>query len=417
MTGRNSDPASSAAALPSTEPSHVFAQQFCGLTVHHRQHILARWTAVIGVTFVLAQCTSRPEGMLVTVEAPQNTERVDILAATTRARSDQPGIVFSGDRDTEVHFVNVVMSIPRDRTIGTVQWPHTVPGNPRTDFVATAVTPVADSKLLDWFHAARGKKRRVFLFVHGFNTRFDTAVFRFGQLAHDADADAAPVLFSWPSRGRLFDYRLDLDNATYSRSDLAHLIRTAATSTSVAEITILAHSMGTWVAVEALRQLALEDGALSAKIKNVILASPDLDIGVFRKQIEDIGPHRPQITLFVSRNDMALQLSRLVSAGVTRLGAIDLRSEDYLNQLHDLRGITVIDLSAVQSGDRINHDIYATSPGIVRLIGDRLIQGQIVTDSDVSSPSVTADTIGSAAGLAVATPILLFQSATARLAK
>ena len=29
---------------------------------------------------------------------------------------------------------------------------------------------------------------------------FDRAVFRFAQLAHDADADAAPVLFSWPSR-------------------------------------------------------------------------------------------------------------------------------------------------------------------------------------------------------------------------
>jgi pimeloyl-ACP methyl ester carboxylesterase len=209
---------------------------------------------------------------------------------------------------------------------------------------------------------------------------------------------------SWPSRGRLFDYRLDLDNATYSRSDLAHLIRIASISTSVAEITILAHSMGSWVAVEALRQLALEDGGTSPKVKNLVLASLDLEIEVLRKQIEDMGLHRPKVTLFVSRNDRALQLSGLVSASAMAW-ALSIRHARLISS----NCMTCRELRSSTSAPCVQaiHNVYATSPDVVRLIGDRLIQGQIVTDWDVSSPAAATDTVGSAVGLAVAAPIIL----------
>ena len=221
-------------------------------------------------------------------------------------------------------------------------------------------------------------------------------------------------MFSWPSRGRLLDYKRDLDNASYSRSDLARLLKVAAGSSSVSEIVILAHSMGSWLAVEALKQIALEQRGVPPKITNLILASPDLDIGVFRRQIEDMGPQRPQTTLFVSQNDRALQLSRIVSRGATRLGAIDLTREEYQRKLGDLSRLTVLDLSALRSGDRINHDLYAASPSVVRLIGDRLIQGQVITDSDVSAPLLAAETIGSAASFMVVSPILVFDAAANR---
>ncbi|MDF2810177.1 MAG: esterase [Microvirga sp.] len=368
------------------------------------------YVAGVLIALLVAGCATAPRGLLLPVEAPADTDRVDMLAATTRAPSEETGVLFSGDRGERVSFSNIVVSIPQNREVGTVQWPRIVPGNPATDFVVTSVTPVTETKLVDWFKSRSGRKRRVFVFVHGFNTPFDRAVFRFAQLTHDADADAAPVLFSWPSRGRLLDYKRDLDNASYSRSDLAHLLKVAVSSPSVSEIVILAHSMGSWLAVEALKQIALEQRGVSRKINNLILASPDLDIGVFRRQIEDMGPQRPQITLFVSQNDRALQLSRIVSRGETRLGAIDLTREEYQRELGDLSRLTVLDLSALRSGDRINHDLYAASPSVVRLIGDRLIQGQVITDSDVSA----ADTIGSAAGFVVASPILIFDAAAKR---
>jgi len=166
--------------------------------------------------------------------------------------------------------------------------------------------------LQPWFRAHSVKGRRVVIFVHGFNTRFDDSVFRFAQIIHDSRADVAPILFSWPSRGSIFDYNFDRESTNFSRSDLVYVIRQAVRSRDVSEITIMAHSMGCWLAVEALRDISLQIGEISPKITAVILASPDLDIDVFRKQMTEIGPTRPQFTIFVSANDRALRLSRLI---------------------------------------------------------------------------------------------------------
>lgn len=360
----------------------------------------------------LAACASTPRGLLQPVASVPGTDSVNMLAATTRAPSADAGVLFSGERGEGVSFRNIVVSIPPNREVGTIQLPRSVPGNPATDFVVTASTPVPKTKLVDWFRSTSGRSKRVFVFVHGFNTTFDRAVFRFAQLAHDADAHAAPVLFSWPSRGYLLDYSRDFDNASYSRSDLADLLEAAVASPSVGEVVILAHSMGSWPAVEAVRQIALRRGGVTRKISNLILASPDLDVGVFRRQVEDMGPRRPQITLFTAQHDRALQASRFIARGATRLGGIDPTQEEYRRQFAGQAGITVIDLSAVSAGDRLNHDLFAASPDAVRLIGDRLLQGQVITDSDVPAPLAAAGLIGSAATLLVTAPIRVFDAAT-----
>jgi len=372
--------------------------------------------AVLSVvtTLLLAACASSPGGLLQPVPPVSGTDKVNMLTATTRAVSPDPGVLYSGERGWDVSFSNIVVSIPPGREAGTIQLPRTVPGNPATDFTVSSARTLNRNELPRWFAATGGRKRRAFVFVHGFNTPFDRAVFRFAQLAHDADANAAPVLFSWPSRGHLLDYRLDLDNASFSRSDLAEVLLMAANSPSVGEVVILAHSMGGWLAVEALKQIALKKGGVPAKIGNLILASPDLDIGVFRRQVEAMGPRRPQITIFASQHDRALQLSQFLARGATRLGAIDLAQEDYQKQLGGLSGVTVVDISAVRAGDRINHDTYASSPEVVRLIGDRLLEGQVITDSDVTGTSTAVETLGSAAGLIITAPIRVFDAATAR---
>ncbi len=75
-------------------------------------------------------------------------------------------------------------------------------------------------------------------------------------------------------------------------------------------------------------------------------------------------------------------------------------------QLGDLDGVTILDLTALKGGDRINHSIYAKSPEVVRLIGERLIEGQVITDTDVSP----INTLGNAAGLAATAPIRVFEA-------
>ncbi|MCX5580295.1 alpha/beta hydrolase [Kaistia terrae] len=345
-------------------------------------------------------------------------QKVDLLVATTRAPAEAPGVYFNGERGPDLTLSNIVVSIPDKRAVGSIQWPSRVPGDPARDFVTTQVTPMQVGEAKDWFKRTSGKKRRVLIFVHGFNTQFADSVFRFAQIVHDTDANVAPILFSWPSRGSVFDYNYDRESANYSRSELAAVIRAAASSPAVSDVTIMAHSMGGWLAVEALRQIALQEGRVPAKVSNLILASPDLDIDVFRKQVLEMGPKRPHITLFVSQNDRALRLSRLLSGRMTRLGAVDITREPYLSQMETSTGITILDLTALQNGDRLNHSKFATSPEVVQLMGDRLIQGQSVSDSSLGGPTTLGTTtlgagqvLGSAAGAVLSAPILIFESA------
>jgi esterase/lipase superfamily enzyme len=265
-----------------------------------------------------------------------------------------------------------------------------------------------------WFRSTSGKARRVFIYVHGFNTPFDQAVIRFAQLVHDSDANAAPILFSWPSRGNLLDYRRDFDNASYSRSDLAEMIKIATASPNVSEVVLLAHSMGSWVAMEAVQQVALAKGHVPEKFRNLILASPDLDTGIFRRQVEAMGKHRPAITVFVSQEDRALQLSRFIARGGSRLGAINVGAEDYKAQLKSIKNVTVVDVTALRSGDRINHSIYASSPQVVQLIGSRLVSGELDAEPEAFGVLSVGERIGSAARLIVASPVLVLDAATSR---
>lgn len=374
----------------------------------------SRCLMVASLALLLSACAREPLAMMRPVAPAANSGTVSLLAATSRQPADDPGVLFTGDRGGKVSFSAISVSIPLLREAGTVQWPRTSPPDATRDFAVLSEQQISREGLRNWFMRHRGAARRVFIYVHGYNTPFGQAVFRFAQLMHDSQAEVAPVLFSWPSRGRLLDYKRDLDNATYSRSDLADLLRLAADSPAVLDIVIFAHSMGGWVAVEAVRQLALERGGAPPKIRNLILASPDLDVGVFRRQILDMGARRPALTLFVSQEDRALRLSRLVAQGGTRLGAIDPSAEDYRAQLKELREVTVIDLTALRQGDHINHSLYAASPEAVKLIGNRLVAGQSLGAPDDPASFTVVETLGSAARLVIATPVRILDTAIDR---
>jgi esterase/lipase superfamily enzyme len=221
----------------------------------------------------------------------------------------------------------------------------------------------------------------VLLFVHGYNTRFEEAVYRFAQIVHDAGAPVVPVLFTWPSRGNLLSYTYDRDSATYSRDALEAVMQAMVDDPKVGEISILAHSMGNFVAVEALRQMAIRNRSLSPKIKDIMLASPDIDFEVFRREIAEIrkSENDPPVTLFVSNDDKALSVSKLLAGGEPRLGDIDPLAEPFNSNLKRAH-VNVIDLSALRSDDPMNHDKFAEGD-VVMAIGRRLANGQTLTDS------------------------------------
>ncbi len=390
------------------------------MTNRRMPRILRR--AIFAGLLVSAGCAGRPEGVLVpSGKVAPGVSTVDLLVATTRAPSRVPGVLFSGERGSDIELREIVVSIPPDanRKIGQVQWPSKLPADPMTDFSTVSVTPLDAARAgRVWLDRNLPKSRRVLVFVHGFNNKYEDAVYRFAQIVHDSGTDAAPVIFTWPSRASIFDYSYDKESTNYSRDALEELLRAIVAKPEVGEVTVMAHSMGTWLAVETLRQMAIRDGRVPKKIQQVILASPDLDVDVFGQQLRAIGEPRPHFTLFVSRDDRALTLSRRISGNIDRLGQINPAEEPYRSMLEG-QGITVLDLTALKSGDRLNHGKFAESPEVVRLIGNRLIDGQTVTDSEVGLGERlgavalgTAQTVGSAASIVVSTPIAVFDPVT-----
>jgi esterase/lipase superfamily enzyme len=254
-----------------------------------------------------------------------------------------------------------------------------VPGDPARDFVAKSVSPLdaAGFRLALHRQVADTDHRRVLVFVHGYNNTFGAAVFRLAQIEHDSAAPAVPVLFTWPSRGQLMAYPYDRESANFSRTSLERLLQQLADDPSVGEIAILAHSMGNWLTLEALRQQAIRKGRIPAKITEVMLAAPDVDVHVARTQFDDMGEPRPHFTLFVSQDDKALRFSRRFWKSADRLGSLDPTIEPYHSAL-ERYNITVIDLTQLKAGDRMNHAKFADQPEVVQFIGARLAEGQAI---------------------------------------
>lgn len=374
--------------------------------------------AVVLTLLALPGCAERPLGVLLPVAEAGSlagTSRVEMLVATTRKAAATRAELFSGERGTDVSFADLTISIPPDsvRRPGTVQWPSTLPGNPATDFVALRADPLDRKQVGPWIGRKMKtvRKRNVVVFVHGFNNRFEDAVFRFAQIVHDVRADVLPVLFTWPSRGSVVAYGYDRESATLSRNGLETTLRELAKDPNVADITLMAHSMGNVLAFEALRQMAIRDGRVASKIRNVILAAPDVDLDLAREALDDMGKDRPRFTLLVSTDDDALAASRLVWGDSIRLGAIDPTVEPYRSELARNK-IGVLDLSTAQSDDPLNHGKFASGE-VISMISKRLAEGQVMSDGRISigdrivQTATRVATTASGAALAVAAPVAL----------
>jgi esterase/lipase superfamily enzyme len=117
-------------------------------------------------------------------------------------------------------------------------------------------------------------------------------------------------------------------------------------------------------------------------------------------------------SVFVSRSDHALRVSRRLAGNVGRLGQIDPMTEAYRSAL-EKSGINLIDLSDLRGSNALNHSKFADNPQ-VQLIGEKLIDGQTIRGSEVSLGERVGgfamgvgQTVGGAAGIALSAPIAI----------
>ncbi|MFT4097593.1 MAG: alpha/beta hydrolase [Rhodoblastus sp.] len=311
---------------------------------------------------------------------PGVAQQVPMFIASTRHQAgDAPGEVVA-------RFSLQNVSLPPDHRAGEIEAPSFGSPNPDKHFVVTArrsLDPEAfRAELASHISGRIGNSRDVLLYVHGFNTSLEEARFRLAQIVADGGFTGVPILFTWNSKGELFAYESDKEAATASRDALQRLMMDIAQAPGVGRVQILAHSMGSWLTMEALRETAIAGHAdLDGKLGSVMLAAPDIDLGVFRQQVARLDPTR--ISVFVSRDDRALSLSSRIAGSRARLGAMDPSNPKDAAAI-DAMGVRVYDLSMLSKG-WVGHDTYANAPDAVRQIGATLTKKR---DSDANVQAV-----------------------------
>ena len=203
--------------------------------------------------------------------------------------------------------------------------------------------------------------RDVLVYVHGFKQTFEDAALDAARLADGVRFRGETVVFSWPSKAGLFDYVYDRESAMWSRDAFERVLDGLMASPNVGRVHVVAHSMGTMLTLETLRQIHARFGSITAeKLGAVVFAAPDIDMDVFASSIARIGPIADKITVVTATDDRALALSRRIAGGVTRVGAAEKAALERM-------GLRVIDASGEGWGI-INHDLFLSNAAVRRVI-------------------------------------------------
>lgn len=189
---------------------------------------------------------------------------------------------------------------------------------------------------------------RVLIYVHGYRNDFLQATSTGLAFSRDLHLDMPLVVWSWPSAGALRNYPRDADAVDWSEFQFGRFVRALASSPGVQGVDIMAHSMGTRLAANLMR----DDwpGGDAA----VVLAAADIARMNLRQAVDEAEHAR--VTILVSRGDVALFASEFLSSREPRVGRA--------SPLFIHPGIDTIDLS-VFDGIALNHRHVFEVPEVV----------------------------------------------------
>jgi esterase/lipase superfamily enzyme len=179
--------------------------------------------------------------------------------------------------------------------------------------------------------------------------------------------------FDWPSRASLLDYQADKANAAYATRQFRELLTFLATETKTDRINIIAHSAGSPIVIESLRDLSLMHRELDAdalrehtRIGRVVLAAPDMDLLVAINAGLDGAARVPEaLAIYASTQDKALGFSGKIF-DADRLGASVHRLTDKERQVLRQSATQAIDVTNAErrSGSLLGHSYYHQNPWV-----------------------------------------------------
>ena len=239
---------------------------------------------------------------------------------------------------------------------------------------------------------AVARRKEVVLFVHGYNTSFESAALTMGEVCHFLGRDFVCGIFAWPAggrRGTLFGYNFDRESAEYAVEDLVKAIRIVARTPGVERIHLIGHSRGSDTLASAVAQLSVEAYTLQSsperefRIGNVVLVAPDLDGDVALTKIfkvfsdpdlpfggkADPGARIPpspglRVTFYVSPDDKALATASWLFGSIARLGRIDatMFSAAQIETIALLRAVDIIQVRG--RTDFFGHNYFKSNPRV-----------------------------------------------------
>lgn len=257
---------------------------------------------------------------------PGEPIRVDAYYATNRKRAasaQAPGEVYGAEQVFDApEYGRVVVTMPAERQPGTIErpswWKLELEGERRRGYWLAGVTPLdhafAMRELAE--RASMASRKALLLFVHGFNSTFPETAIRTAQLAYDLRFPGVVMFFSWPASG---NYSRDEETVEIARKPFGVVLDDLA-RLPYEEVYVIAHSMGTRLAVKELADRR-QKGADVGKIRELLLAAPDINAEIFKYQIAPAFAELQTMrrTIYASSNDVALKVSRSLR-GYRRVG-------------------------------------------------------------------------------------------------
>ena len=321
----------------------------------------------LGLAVLIQGCASLPTTRPVSITAaasPPEYAVVRVFYGTDRnlTSSTTPAEMF-GTARAALSYGTCDVSIPRDHRMGELEspsiWKLEFREDPERHVVLLSV--IVQSK--DEFFSGLAEKihqvaaRSAFLFVHGYNVTFEDAARRTAQISYDLGFEGAPVFYSWPSQGKTALYTYDEQNVEWAQTNLKRFLEDFFSRSDAENVYLIAHSMGNRALARATAAFLAENPLLRPRLKEIILAAPDIDAEVFTR---DIAPAlsasgRP-VTLYASSEDLALVASKKFH-GYPRAG-------DSGQGLVVVPGIETIDATGIDTG-LLGHSYYAETRSVL----------------------------------------------------
>lgn len=204
------------------------------------------------------------------------------------------------------------------------------------------------------------------------------------------------ISFEWPSESKLLGYIQDKGNANFSTRQFRSMLLNLARECAADSITIVAHSAGSPIVVNALREIRLLDDDLTRqqledkyKIDRVVLAAPDMDLMAFLNAIRD-GFHEVvnRVAVYASPKDRALRASEKIT-GTQRLGRAVNNLEPWEKEiLMHAEGLEMIDASVAEKNYRslTRHSYFHRDPWVSSDIGAFILRTDPAARNLVKQP-------------------------------